>query len=71
MESLIDRLRKRAAIRRSIESGKSVAAGEPDRIADLLEEAATELVRIEKALVQARREASDLRFRYESILGTL
>lgn len=37
---LIYRLRKRAEIRRSISSRKSVKEGRPDRISDLLEEAA-------------------------------
>lgn len=40
-EDLIFRLKKRAEIRRQIPSRKSVAEGEPDRIADLLDEAAT------------------------------
>lgn len=40
---LIYRLRKRAEIRRSIKSRKSVQEGAPDRIADLLEEAADAL----------------------------
>jgi hypothetical protein len=40
---LIYRLRKRAEIRREIPSRKSVQNNEPDRIADLLEEAATEI----------------------------
>lgn len=39
-EDLINRLRKRAEIRRQIPTRKSVQAGEPDRIADLLDEAA-------------------------------
>lgn len=43
MESLIERLRKRAAIRRQIPTRKSVQEGQPDRIADLLEEAACAL----------------------------
>lgn len=43
MEDLIYRLRKRAEIRRSITTRKSVQEGKPDRIADLLEEAATAL----------------------------
>jgi len=43
MNDLIDRLRKRAEIRRQIPSRKSVQEGEPDRIADLLEEAADAL----------------------------
>lgn len=40
---LIERLRKRAAIRRQIPGRKSVQNGEPDRIADLLDEAADDL----------------------------
>lgn len=43
MNDLIDRLKKRAEIRRSISTRKSVQDGKPDRIADLLEEAATAL----------------------------
>lgn len=43
MSDLIFRLRKRAEIRRQISSRKSVQEGKPDRIADLLEEAASEL----------------------------
>lgn len=37
------RLRKRAEIRRQIPSRKSVQEGKPDRMADLLEEAANEI----------------------------
>ncbi len=40
---LIDRLKKRAEIRRSISTRKSVQEGKPDKIADLLDEAATAL----------------------------
>jgi hypothetical protein len=47
-QSLIFRLRKRAEIRRQIQDRKSVQEGQPDRIADLLEEAATELERLSK-----------------------
>ena len=39
-QDLIERLRKRAEIRRQIPTRKSVQEGKPDRIADLLEEAA-------------------------------
>jgi hypothetical protein len=39
-EDLIYRLRKRAEIRRQVSSRKSVQEGKPDRISDLLEEAA-------------------------------
>lgn len=42
-QSLVYRLRKRAEIRRQISSRKSVAEGKPDRLADLLEEAANAL----------------------------
>ena len=40
MTDLVYRLRKRAEIRRQIPDRKSVQEGKPDRIADLLEEAA-------------------------------
>lgn len=42
-KDLIDRLRKRAQIRRQASSRKSVQEGVPDRLADLLDEAATAL----------------------------
>lgn len=42
-ESLIERLRKRAEIRRQSSSRKSVQENKPDRLADLLEEAAEEI----------------------------
>ena len=45
-ESLVYRLRKRAEIRRQIADRKSVQEGKPDRIADLLEEAADEIERL-------------------------
>jgi hypothetical protein len=47
-QSLVFRLRKRAEIRRQIQDRKSVQEGRPDRIADLLEEAADELERLSK-----------------------
>ena len=43
MEDITFRLRKRAEIRRQISTRKSVQEGQPDRIADLLEEAADEI----------------------------
>lgn len=49
-ETLIERLRKRAEIRRQIPTRKSVQEGAPDRIADLLEEAANEIERLKKVL---------------------
>lgn len=42
-EDLVYRLLKRAEIRRQITTRKSVQEGKPDRIADLLEEAAKEI----------------------------
>ena len=42
-ETLVYRLRKRAEIRRSITTRKSVQEDKPDRIADILEEAANEI----------------------------
>lgn len=42
-QSLVYRLRKRAEIRRNIKDRRSVQEGAPDRIADLLEEAADEI----------------------------
>ena len=47
-QSLVFRLRKRAEIRRQISDRKSVQEGRPDRIADLLEEAANEIERLSK-----------------------
>lgn len=54
---LVFRLRKRAEIRRQISTRKSVQEGKPDRIADLLEEAANEIerLRIELAGDNAQR----------------
>ena len=42
-QDLVYRLNKRAEIRRGIDSRRSVQEGKPDRIADLLEEAAAEI----------------------------
>lgn len=47
-QSLVFRLRKRAEIRRQIQDRKSVQEGKPDRIADLLEEAANEIEKLQK-----------------------
>jgi hypothetical protein len=43
MDELVSRLRTRAQIRRQIPSRKSVQEGKPDKLADLLEEAADEI----------------------------
>lgn len=50
-DDLVYRLRKRAEIRRQIPGRKSVEEGKPDRIADLLEEAAAEIVRLRLEVV--------------------
>ena len=47
-DDIIIRLRKRAEIRRQIPTRKSVQEGKPDRISDLLEEAATEIENLRK-----------------------
>lgn len=49
-QSLVFRLRKRAEIRRQIPGRKSVEEGTPDRIADLLEEAADRIDYLEQSL---------------------
>lgn len=46
-QSLVYRLRRRAEIRRSIQDRRSVQEGRPDRIADLLEEAADRIEALE------------------------
>lgn len=45
-QPLIYRLRKRAEIRRQIPGRLAVTEGKPDKIADLLEEAANEIERL-------------------------
>jgi hypothetical protein len=47
-QNLVYRLRKRAEIRRQIPGRRSVEQGETDRIADLLDEAAAEIERLQK-----------------------
>jgi hypothetical protein len=49
-QSLVFRLRKRAEIRRQIQGRKSVEEGKPDRIADLLDEAAKEIENLQNSL---------------------
>lgn len=48
MSDLVERLRTRAHIRRTIVTRKSVQQGENDRIADLLEEAAQKIEDLEE-----------------------
>lgn len=47
-QDLVYRLLKRAEIRRQIKDRKSVQEGKPDRISDLLEEAAAEITKLRK-----------------------
>jgi signal recognition particle subunit SEC65 len=46
-QDLVYRLRKRAEIRRQIPTRRSVQENQPDRIADLLEEAAAKIQRLQ------------------------
>lgn len=46
-QTLVERLRIRAKIRREIPTRKSVQENKPDRLADLLEEAANKLEELE------------------------
>ena len=48
IDDLLFRLRERAKIRRQISTRKSVQEGKPDRIADLLEEAADVIEQLTK-----------------------
>lgn len=48
-QTLVERLRIRASIRRNNTERKSVQEGKPDRIADLLEEAANEIETLQQA----------------------
>ena len=49
-QSLNFRLRKRAEIRRQISTRKSVQEGKPDRLADLLDEAAERIDELEQII---------------------
>jgi len=61
---LVYRLRKRAEIRRQIPDRKSVQEGQPDRIADLLEEAADALEKLDKHEPVAWREVAGKTTKY-------
>ena len=53
-QTLVERLRIRASIRRNNTERKSVQEGKPDRIADLLEEAADEIERLNTTIEMYR-----------------
>jgi len=73
-EDLIYRLRKRAEIRRQIATRKSVQENKPDRIADLLEEAANEIDRLNAVIIIIYGDnmsiwfTSDTHFHHENII---
>jgi hypothetical protein len=67
-EDLLHRLRERARIRRQIPGRKSVENNEPDRIADLLDEAAQELVDCEMVITNYRRKVRDYHMTIDKIL---
>ncbi len=52
MSDIVYRLRKRAEIRRQIATRKSVQEGAPDRISELLEEAADHIESLEKKIIE-------------------
>ena len=49
---IVYRLRKRAEVRKLIQHRKSVIEGKPDRLAELLEEAATEIEQLRRCQKQ-------------------
>lgn len=51
-QDIVDRLRIRASIRRQIPGRKSVQENKPDRIADLLDEAADEIADLRNLVQQ-------------------
>ena len=58
-KDLVFRLLKRAEIRRQISTRKSVQEGKPDRISDLLEEAAAEINKLREKLENSREEQEE------------
>lgn len=73
-DDIIYRLRKRAEIRRSATTRKSVQEGKPDRIADLLEEAADEIKELRFVIAKAAAKLDDggyIRFVMKSLLKAL
>lgn len=59
-EDVVYRLYKRAEIRRQIPSRKSVQEGKPDRLADLLEEAAREIMLLRRSVSSLAFQINDL-----------
>lgn len=71
MELLIERLRTRAQIRRQITTRKSVQNGEPDRIADLLEEAANTLEAQFQTIKKQQGDINKLYAKIDDLRGTI
>jgi len=68
MNDLIERLRKRAEIRRQIPGRKSVQEGKSDRIADVLDEAANRIEELEKRFeIDPRHSVDGIEARDETI----
>jgi phage host-nuclease inhibitor protein Gam len=61
-EDLVYRLRKRAEIRRQIPTRKSVQENAPDRIADLLDEAALEIEYLKCEIESLKKDLSEYSF---------
>lgn len=57
--NIVERLRTRAAIRRQISSRKSVQEGKPDRLADLLDEAAREIENLREEVIYQQRKRDE------------
>ena len=73
-DDIIYRLKKRAEIRRNATTRKSVQEGKPDRIADLLEEAADEITGLRVVIAKAAvrlDDGGDRRFVMKSLLKAL
>lgn len=75
-ESLVFRLRKRAEIRRQIPTRKSVLLGQPDRIAELLEEASSVIEELvtdsenkDRIILQLTKELNDTKEQLQTKLG--
>jgi hypothetical protein len=62
-DDLVYRLHKRAEIRKQITTRKSVQNNEPDRIADLLEEAANEITKLRmEAATMLRQQQEEIEY---------
>ena len=70
LDDLVFRLRERARIRRQIPGRKAVEAGEPDRIAGLLDEAANAILKLQVKLGSVAADHTRLRKLTTEMLGT-